>query len=421
MAKVSMADEPATESMEEMREYVEAFRTSSNRARFALYVLIVATVLIGITNRNGHRGGWPLRRIDAWYGSPVSAGTPFFGGDTVLLKIVREEYVKQFTGRTVLTSSPILGFSIDVNDLGLIGGITLVLLMLVLVLCLLREHENLYLALFKVRLLCSEEGAESQMGNSRANLLYHSLAMSQVISSPPTLARWRRWKILRYVSDAVFFAPFFVHAWVVWKNWGTREIAALYGAEVTSSLVYQAGLGIMILLLSTVASTYSRAIAKRWESAFRRVNPGRKLIPPMRLWEWMKLPSWRRPSRTNEDELRPRLMTALVDTLTVAEVGIPGETEIDHKISVGSQISRKEMKEMTDALFKAGTMKAKAWCSAHQSTFNRLLKFTTNRNEVVGHEWFVSGTWRFLYFRDTPSAPVRPTDDVVVHQSESLP
>src|SRR5687767_779126 len=52
---------------DELREYIDAFKTSSDRARYALYFVIVATILIGISNNNIQNSSWPLRRLDTWY------------------------------------------------------------------------------------------------------------------------------------------------------------------------------------------------------------------------------------------------------------------------------------------------------------------------------------------------------------------
>src|SRR5687767_12337071 len=58
-------------SIEDLREYIDAFRTSSNRARYAIYIVIIATVLVWIVNRNARQDSWPLRRIRSYYGQEL--------------------------------------------------------------------------------------------------------------------------------------------------------------------------------------------------------------------------------------------------------------------------------------------------------------------------------------------------------------
>jgi hypothetical protein len=400
-------------SIEDLREYVEAFRASSNRSRFALYVVMIASVLIGIATLNAHPAGWPLRRIDAWYGTPLDSSR-FMGGDTVQLKIAREEYLKQFVARGVMTSSPIPGVSMDVNDLGLVGGTALLLLTLVQLFCLLREHENLQLALYKVRQLCVEDGEEHVRGDSRANLLYHALSMGQVLSSPPTLARWRRRGVLRHFGF-IYFTPVVIQIWVLWNNWETRERGALYGADVVSSLAIQAVIALFIILLSGCALIVSRAMAKRWERAFYRVNPARWVAPQPSLLQWMKLRLSRRPEGTL-DQLRTRIVTSLVDALTVADPREKGTVTVERKIEVRlERIHKRDMQHMLDLLYNDGEMAAKAWCSGDGGgTYDTLASFKPERSEylrrpagAVKADWVVRGTWTFYYVpvhRDEPAA-----------------
>src|SRR5207244_3239164 len=161
-----------------------------------LYVTIIATVLTFVANHNIREDNWPLRRLSTWFTYARETGRNYnppryvAGGDAERLKAVRAEYAKQFAARAVLTAGPIPGVSIDINDLGLLSGIALCLLMTIVLVCVAREHENVFLSLYKVRMICSEEQEACSIGDSRANLLYHALAMTQVHNSPPTLARW---------------------------------------------------------------------------------------------------------------------------------------------------------------------------------------------------------------------------------------
>ena len=149
--------------------YVSAFKASSDHARYALFVVIIATVLQAIATYNSQPWSWPRRRLAAWYGTrlvPTELGSEqraqrpddalrrlerevpmelgreerlqriadrYLGGDVERLQIARDEYLRQLEERHVFNSSPIPGASIDINDLGVLGGTALVLLMLVFV------------------------------------------------------------------------------------------------------------------------------------------------------------------------------------------------------------------------------------------------------------------------------------------------
>jgi hypothetical protein len=375
-------------------------------------------VLIWIATLNAHGLGWPLRRIKVWYGTDL-ADQPFFGGDTVVIKIAREEYLRQFVGRAVMPSSPIPGVSMDVNDLGLVGGIALVLLTLVMLFCLLREHENLQLALYKVRQLCMEDGEGYARGDSRANLLYHALAMGQVLASPPTLARWRRRGILRHFG-LIYFTPVGVQLWVFANNWHTRNVGAQYGVDVNSSLWLQAVLLIVISLLSLSALLTSRAMAKRWKRAFYRVNPARRVAPQPTLLQWMKIPDVLRRMRSPHNQqpwrekLRSRLVTSLIDALTITDARGKGTISIQHRVQIPTnRIQKADAQRMLDALFKAGETDAQKWCADHGSVFDALVSFEPRksqyvplRNAAAKADWLVSGDWTFYYVPSQDGAHV---------------
>jgi len=397
-----MAATPKHSAFDDLREYVDAFRSSSDRSRFALYVIMVASVLIAIATWNAHPGGWPLHRLQAWYGQPLGK-QPFMHGDTVQIKIAREEYLREFVARGVMTSSPIPGVAMDVNDLGLIGGTALLLLTLIQLFCLLREHENLQLALFKVRQLCMEDTEGHGRGDSRANLLYHALAMSQVLSSPPTLARWRRRGVLRHFG-VIYLIPVAAQLWVLWNNAWTRDLGAMYGVDVRTALIVQGILAFLILVLSVIALIVSRAMTQRWNRAFYRINPGRWVAPQPSLLTWMKI-GFGRTSQT--DRLHTKMLTAMVDSLVIVDPRGTGAVQVKCKIPVQQERIRKpDVARMFEALNTDGERDARAWCSARAGTsYAALTNFSLERSEYrprndggpVWADWVVHGRWTFNY------------------------
>lgn len=400
--------------IEDLREYVDAFRASSNRSRYALYIVIITSVLIGIATLNAHALGWPLRRIGAWYGTPL-AEQPFFARDTTVIKIAREEYLRQFVGRGVMPASPIPGVSMDVNDLGVIGGIALILLTAIMLFCLLREHENLQLALFKVRQLCTDDGPAHTRGDSRANLLYHALAMGQVLASPPTLARWRKRVILRHFG-LIYFTPAAVQFWVILNNWHTRDIARDYNANVWLSLGVQTAIFLLLLSISSYALLTSRAMAKRWRRAFYRVNPARRMAPEPHMRQWMKL-TRKRKSPSRRDTLRPRVVTSIVDALTIVDLRtretVPVTCSVDIK---AERIHGTEAQRMVEDLFTAGEKKASDWCARHGHGASAVLvSFEPRLSQYVpivsgdaNAKWVVTGDWTFFYVPTEDEADVPP-------------
>ncbi len=413
---------------DDLRAYVDAFAASSNRSRWALFAVIVATVLLGIANYNFQPWSWPLRRIDAWYGRPAPAGAAgaaaeaakatqmqqiadkFFAGDVARLEVAREEYLRQFAGRSVFNASPIPGVSIDFNDLGILGGIALVLLMLVLVISLHREHGNLYLGLYKVRRLAAIPGEAQKGGESLANFLYHALAMNQALSAPPTLARWgtprtgRSWarRILIHFGF-IYFLPTLAHGWVLWANVKTVQIGAAYGAHMRRILITQGIITALLLLLSGLAFLNASAMAQRWERAFFHVNPGRAHVYPMSLLAWFGL---KRGNQAN-DATR-RLASELVDTIRavddeLAQVRVQSTAKTADELAL---IRRADVKAMTARLTRDGESAATEWCAAgNRGTFGGLRTFRVDTNQLRGDEWVVAGMWTFAFSPSPDASP----------------
>jgi hypothetical protein len=403
MTTVSSADDepkPPAGLLEDIKEYVDALRASADRSRYALYVALVTTTLVFIANYNIQPDNWPIRRLDTWFhyarGTKLEPIPPqtLGHGDAQRLSTIRDEYAKQFAAHSVFTASPIPGVTIDVNDLGVIGGVALTMVMLVLATCIVREHENVYLALYKVRVLCEQEAEARSHGNSRSNLLYHALAMNQVLSSPPTLARWQRHGGLYYFRF-IFLLPAVIYAWVCWTNWRTADKALIYGIDIWQLLSVQAVLLYSMFGLSITALLHSRAMAQRWEQAFFRINPQRRVAAQMNLAEWLRLPFFVKRSSHAEQHLA----TQAVDRIRVAS-----QLSFAHipvvRVSPLLNHPRVEVKDrrgMTEAVYVRGRMGALYLCDQNDWESPELLEFELYESVIREGRWWVSGRWRFSF------------------------
>src|ERR1044071_454684 len=388
--------------LDSTRLYVDALQKSSDGARRVLYVVIVVTVLIFSMNYNIQPNNWSRRRLATWY-SYARSDTPnrqlpkyVAGGDEQRLIDLRKEYAKQFVDRAVITTWPLTGMAIDVNELGTIGGIALMLLMATLLICVAREHENLHLALYKVRMLAMEEGPLSINGDSRSNLLYHALAMSQVLNSPPTLARWHPpggFSIFRLI----FLAPFFVYAWVVSTDWASRETARAYGVDVERILAMEAVIAFALFILGVFTWVHSSAMADRWANAFFSVNPHRAQFQQSSLFTWVRIRIGRKPQTSGH------LITSLIDAtldsgLRSARVLImPNVIE-----NVENRATREQVAEMARRITACGETAASLKCIYERlGTYARLAHFQVGASRFEDERWSVSGVWTFLYRPNT--------------------
>lgn len=368
------------ELIDEEKMYVESFRGSSDRTRYALYIVILVSTIIAFANHNILPGNWPRVRLDSWFDKEPSTEREW---------LRRHEYLKEFVSRAVWTSSPIPGVSIDANDLGTVGGTALVALMFIVVLCLAREHENLYLALFKVRSLCLDTSVGG--GRDAANRLYHALAMGQVIGDPPTLARWHRNYFFDFTTRAAYFVPILVQVWVVFTNWQTANAGKPYHVNMNVILFWQSGISAALLALTLVACMISRAMAIRWRRAFARVNPCHAGIPQMALRRWL----W--PKTGVEPRLEQTVRAGLVEKISPADDGM--FVDIDPQtVDIADVLTPANVKQMIDNVTDAG--KTAAWVRFRnaETEFTRFEVFTSVKGKL---RWVVTGRW---HLRMEPSS-----------------
>jgi hypothetical protein len=228
-----------------------------------------------------------------------------------------------------------------------VAGLTFVLLFILLLFSLMRHHENLYLALYKVRRLAKDDDSMAH-GESKANFLYHALAMGQVLYSPPTLARWgARWQqALMYV---LLFIPFLLETYITATNWSSRLLAQQYNLD--AYIPAQVGLCILLLSFAIGCLIYSKAASDRWETAFFHVNPARRVIaqPPWHSWVHIHLP-W----KTKLRGIERALLAELAEGVKLHEFSQRTAIETDHqqtRSGRGKHFSFSDQKLFSEAIY----------------------------------------------------------------------
>jgi hypothetical protein len=261
----------------EFQEYVRSFHESSSRSRRVLYVLVVATLLIGLSVWNQGENSWPRQRVNQWM-TNYGKNTPY--------EHINEKYAEAFAQRIMYMQVPVLGVSLDANDVALAGGAAMALLLILLSYCLSTEHENLCLGLFKV---CSIHAVEQRPddGNSTANLLYHALAMEHVVGDPPTLARWGgpMQAVTFFFLAIVFFSPTALHVYIlngVWKDAQKMKLPV----DLHWPVLYVV-LG-MLFLVGIRCSLLARACSVRWRRTFYIINPEHQTKHRESIWRWLQ-------------------------------------------------------------------------------------------------------------------------------------
>lgn len=159
-----------------LQQYAEAVKESTNRTRRILLIMIVASILVLSAFWNTRPEGWVNSRLQRAKATDESFGLNKTDPSPALFWIqkIRTEQVSQ-------VQVPVLGISFDVNDLGLLGGVTFSVLLIWVNYSLWHHSNNLKLAFGFARHL-DEKNSEA------SRFLFHTyqnLAMRQVLTIPP--------------------------------------------------------------------------------------------------------------------------------------------------------------------------------------------------------------------------------------------
>lgn len=293
-----------------------------------------------------------------------------------------------------LVPVPGLGMHVDVNDLGIVGGATLFVLTLLLCMTMIRQHENLYLAFFKVKRICERERLVHHDGESMANLLYHALAMGQVLNYPPTLARWdygRRNQILGFARGSVFFFPAFVHAAVFFTNVLTFNEARIAWGPATAigRMTLQALLLIGITTFCALTFIYSRSSGKRWRTMFELINPGLKIIRQRSWRDWVQFFGKKPPAE--DRPILAEITYSLRPDITDEEV---------HSCSASAELTLKHAGAILQPtlLKMAGLLREDAERSARADgrELGEVVSYETEENRIAAKKWSVKLLCRYL-------------------------
>jgi hypothetical protein len=411
----------------EVGEYIASFKSSSTRVRWVIFIIATVSIMIFTATWNGVGWSWAKQRERKWAQEQIDAARLLIASpsseavaraearallerdrrattpeqrarllDEVVGKKVRADYVGSVAGEYLLLDVPGVPAATDVNELGLLAGLTLTLLMLLLLFSLIRQHENLYLCCFKIRRLFERDG-EVEDGESRANFLYHALAMGEVLGAPPTLARWhqRPSRVNRNIlAKALFFVPVAVQGFVVWTNVMTRGVAISHFGELPLRFWVQFVFALSVLGLSMPCFLYLRACHKRWSGIFYYVNPSKRTAPvPMGWWRWVKVRSgWSR----EEKALRRALEAELLRSRDVEQVEGSEEAATRTRDSIPLDwLARGSVEAASILLMKSGRSAARRRCKESGTRYLRLTS-QAMRSSVKGTELEVDIEWRFL-------------------------
>jgi hypothetical protein len=225
----------------DLQDYLDATNDASKRTRTLVIVLVVASVLAFVGFLNSFRYSWMLSRIKslAHYDSQYVEGKLGF----VPTSATDERYLQFYTAvvRSYVENAftikvPFFGFSFDVNDLGLLGGIGFIVILILLRFSLRSETVSLRVAFKAVR-------EESKNNPKLLATFYDLLAMRQVFTLPHLEDEEKGWKVrklwlLEFLAKSSCFLPVLVYGFVAIHDFMTIDsIGALLDQRRTQILL----------------------------------------------------------------------------------------------------------------------------------------------------------------------------------------
>jgi hypothetical protein len=258
-----------------LHDFAEAAHESSRRTRTLLVVLVVACVLALVGFLNSLESGWMLQCVRA-------ASDP--AGQYVGQKLdfpselnpqardaLQGAIIRAYIDNAMTVRVPFFGVAFDVNDLGLLGGLGFVTILMLLRFSLRTEIASLRIA-FKAA------AREAEGDPLRLEAFYDLLAMQQVLTMPRMRDPRTGWavgrpRLLRAVPKLICFLPVVVYTMVALNDYRSQHVANVIDQPHTRILLAYTGvLWIVIVLLAAWCFARLLRIDRIWDEYFAFVS-----------------------------------------------------------------------------------------------------------------------------------------------------
>ena len=258
-----------------IHDYLEATSHAASRSRTAAIVVVVASVLVFAGLLNSLQNSWLLERIQkirsisgaGYLASKIGPSPKYVDPPSAEYRQYEIRYrefysalVRTYVDTSYVVRVPFFGITVDANDLGLLGGISFVIILVMLRFCISREVGNLKLSF----------EAAAKLGQLPE--FYRLLAMRQVLTIPPN-TQVTRSTLLAVVPKLFFIAPFLVHGSVVFHDFLTGDIGrGVSDPHTTIVLTGDVVLAIAILALTISVLTRLRRVDTLWSDTAKVID-----------------------------------------------------------------------------------------------------------------------------------------------------
>lgn len=261
----------------DLNYYVDASHDAAKRTRTVTILLVVACVLISIGWYNSLKWSWARDRVRQAYDlkdesiykilSPDNPPT----NDDLQAKSYRAQLqyatVNEYVENVRFIRVPFFGTAFDVNDLGTIGGLALITVLVLLRYSLSREIKNLNVSF------------EESVLHGRLCAFYHALAMRQLFTVPHMKGETRNQALAR-LPEVVAILPAIIFTLGVTYDWYSTLRLKVYSLkDVTFTLICESLWLLFIWALSLKCLGRKRHINGIWDKYWGRMSQKQEVKP----------------------------------------------------------------------------------------------------------------------------------------------
>lgn len=251
-----------------LHDFAEAARDASRRTRTLLVVLVVACVLALVGFLNSLESGWMLQRVRAASDPAAAYITQKLEFAPQMNPAARDALqgaiIRAYIDNAMTVRVPFFGVAFDVNDLGLMGGIGFVTILM-----LLRFSLRTEIACMRIAFKAAAREAAGDL--PRLEAFYDLLAMQQVLTFPQMRNDRTGWSIhrprlLRAVPKLICFLPVIVYSMVALNDFQSQHVANVINPLHTRILLTYTGvLWFLIIVLASWCFARLMKIDRIWD------------------------------------------------------------------------------------------------------------------------------------------------------------
>lgn len=253
----------------QLSDYVKIAKSASKRFRWAIVILVLASVLAAIATFNTRSNDWTTLRIKSIKEKLIDLYslkqlTPKQQSNQLYYENLSHLFQSRWV-ESCYIRVPFFGVAIDVNDLGVVSGFSFVIILIML-----RFSRRTELNAFRLIFTRAKN-----LGQLRE--YYNLLSMTRILTIPPSKLN-PQIKLWRLLPSLLYVLPVFVQFYVFYNDCLT--IYEPYMASPTSVTIIMGGSLISLLLiiaLSVNSLIYENKFNKLWTKTYAELKKNNKV------------------------------------------------------------------------------------------------------------------------------------------------